>query len=347
MKKRLNTILATALVLVLCFSLLSGCGQSRPESVASNSATEEESSIKIGVVAGESSSPWYIRSAEGAEKFMKDTGIETFQKAPTSIDAAEQVQVVEDVIAQGIDALCIIPIAPEALEPVLKKARDAGIVVIAHEGSTLENIDYDIEAFTPAGYGAFMMDLLAEQMGEEGKYVCMVSFLTTSSHNEWIDAAIAHQKKAYPNMVLVEEERVETGDSLEGAYEKAKELLKKYPDLKGFLGSSSFDAPGAAKAIEEMGKQGQVFAAGTSTTSSAQKYVESGTMKNFTLWDPAESVYAMCELAVKILNGEDITEGVDLGVNGYNSMTFDESGKILMGSGWLALDKDTMYNYDF
>ena len=54
-----------------------------------------------------------------------------------------------------------------------------------------------------------------------------------------------------------------------------------------------------------------------------------------------------CELAVKILNGEDITEGVDLGVNGYNSMTFDESGKILMGSGWLALDKDTMYNYDF
>lgn len=343
MKRKAKALAVLLIVALLCCGVLISCGDTETPKKTESA----EKSYKIGVVAGESSSPWYVRSAEGAEQFMRDTGVETFQKAPTSVDAAEQVQVVEDVIAQGIDALCIIPIAPEALENVLKKARDAGIIVIAHEGSTLENIDYDIEAFTPAGYGAYMMDLLAEQMGGEGLYVSMVSFLTTSSHNEWIDAAIERQREAYPDMVLVEEERVETSDSLEGAYEKAKELIKKYPDLKGFIGSSSFDAPGAAKAIEEMGLQGKIFAAGTSTTSSAQKYVESGTMKNFTLWDPAESVYAMCSLAVKMLDGEKIVEGINLGIDGYDSMTFDETGKVLMGSGWLALDKETMYDYDF
>lgn len=70
-------------------------------------------------------------------------------------------------------------------------------------------------------------------------------------------------------------------------------------------------------------------------------------MTNFTLWDPAISVYAMCDLAVKILNGEEIKDGVDLGIDGYNSMTLDETGKILMGSGWVCVTKDNMEEYNF
>lgn len=354
MKKGLQKMVSITIALSMLVVGLTACGSEKtvsdPPTLSQNEEDDSatgKNTYKIGVVAGESSSPWYIRSAEGAEMFSKDTGYEVFQKAPTSVDAAEQVQVVEDVIAQGIDALCIIPIAPEALEPVLKKARENGIIVIAHEGSTLTNIDYDVEAFTEKDYGAYMMDLLAEQMGYKGKYVCMVSFLTTSSHNAWIDAAIEHQKEAYPDMELVEEERVESQDSQEGAYERAKELLKKYPDLKGILGSSSFEAPGSAKAIEELGLVGQVFTTGTSTTSSSRKYIEDGTMTNFTLWDPAISVYAMCDLAVKILNGEEIKDGVDLGIDGYNSMTLDETGKILMGSGWVCVTKDNMEEYNF
>lgn len=72
----------------------------------------------------------------------------------------------------------LIPIAPEALEPVLKKARENGIIVIAHEGSTLTNIDYDVEAFTEKDYGAYMMDLLAEQRDtKENMFVWCLSLL--------------------------------------------------------------------------------------------------------------------------------------------------------------------------
>ena len=80
-------------------------------------------------------------------------------------------------------------------------------------------------------------------MGEEGEYVTMVGFLTSASQNEWADAAVARQREKYPEMTLIEVERVETEDSMEIAYEKAKELLKTYPNLKGFLGTSSYDAP--------------------------------------------------------------------------------------------------------
>ena len=56
-------------------------------------------------------------------------------------------------------------------------------------------------------------------------------------HNEWADGGVKHQKEKYPNMQLLEEEpRVESEDNGDVAYQKAKELFKKYPDLKGYYG---------------------------------------------------------------------------------------------------------------
>ena len=59
-------------------------------------------------------------------------------------------------------------------------------------------------------------------------------------------------------MTLLEEEpRVESEDNGDVAYNVAKELFNKYPDLKGIMGTSSFDAPGVARAIEELGLTGK------------------------------------------------------------------------------------------
>ena len=90
---------------------------------------------------------------------------------------------------------------------------------------------YDIEAFNNTEYGAFIMDNLAEAMGEEGVYTTMVGHVTNASHNEWADGAVAHQKEKYPKMTLLEAEpRVESQDNGETAYQTAKEVLKKYPE---------------------------------------------------------------------------------------------------------------------
>ena len=46
----------------------------------------------------------------------------------------------------------------------------------------------------------------------------------------------------------------------------------------------------------------------------AKDYLNSGTIKTFTFWDPADAGEAMCSLAEKVLKGEAIEDGVDLGV---------------------------------
>ncbi len=70
--------------------------------------------------------------------------------------------------------------SPEALEPVLKKAMDQGIIVIAHEATNQQNVNYDIEAFDNAGYGAHLMDHLAKYMGAEGEFAVFVGSLTSN-----------------------------------------------------------------------------------------------------------------------------------------------------------------------
>ena len=343
MKKLLSLFLA----LMMTVSLVA-CGSSDDGGGSAGSGGEDgEKTWKIATVVKESSDPWFIRMEEGVQQFASDTGNNAFQKGPAAYDSAQQVQIIEELIAQDIDAICVVPIDPAACENVLKKAMDQGIVVITHESPSQENCDYNIEAFDNVGYGAYMMDELAKAMGEEGEYVCMVGFLTTASHMEWSQAAIDRQKEKYPNMKLIDVERVETEDSMEVAYEKAKELLKTYPNLKGFLGTSSYDAPGAGKAIAELGLVGKSVAVGTSVTSCCADQLSDGSMAAALCWDPATAGYAMNQLAEMVLEGREseITTGLDLGLEGYESLTVN--GKYINGEGWIVINKDNMGDYNF
>ena len=305
---------------------------------------------EIVVVPKDSSNPWFVRMKVGVDEYAAAHTEDTiYQKGTAEIDATLQAQLVDDLVAQGVDAICIVPVDIKSIEPSLKAAREAGIVVIAHEGAALEYVDFDIEAFNNELYGAFIMDNLAAAMGEEGVYTTMVADLTNGSHNEWADGGVKHAAEAYPNMTLLEAEpRVESHDNGDTAYNVAKELFKKYPDLKGIMGTSSFDAPGVARAIDELGLSGKVFTAGTGMPGDNAELLKSGAVQYLTLWDPALAGQAMVALAQKVLNGEEIVAPVDLGVDGYTELQFKEgSDTVLEGQGWITITADNVDSFGF
>ena len=347
MKSRI--VAASAIVLTSALAL-AACSGGAGDTAASGAANGSgDGDYTIAIVPKDATNPWFVRMEAGVQKYAADTGMNVFQKGPSETDATMQAQVIQDLIAQGVDAIGVVPVDPGAIEPALKEASDAGIVVVTHEGASQENTMYDIEAFNNAKYGAFIMDNLAEAMGEEGTYTTMVGHVTNASHNEWADGAVARQKEAYPKMTLLEAEpRVESEDNGETAYQVAKEVLKKYPEVKGILGTSSFDAPGVARAIDELGLKDKVFTAGTGMPAANKEILDKGLVAALTLWDPADAGYAMAALATKILNGEEITDGVNLGVKGYEEMHFSEgSDKVLEGNGWIQITKDNVDSFGF
>ncbi len=288
---------------------------------------------------------WFNRMEEGVKKFGADTGINASLVGPAEADAAQQIPIIEDLIAQGVDALCVIPMDPTQLDPVLKKAMDAGIVVITHEASNQVNMDWNIEAFDNTAFGAGLMDRLAASMGEEGEYAVFVGSLGSVTHNQWVDGSIARQLEAYPNMKLVGDKN-ETFDDAEIAYQKAKEVLAAYPNIKGFQGSASTDVAGIGRAIEEAGLQDVVSVVGTSLPSIAGDLLTNGAIDAIGFWDPAVAGEACNKLAQMQLAGEPIGEGTDLGIPGYDSLIL-VGENVLYGNAPVYVDGTTAGDYPF
>ena len=339
MKKTLLFVV-TALVVL---SMLVSCA---PQTAATEEAAAEEGgNYTIATVVKLTGVAWFDRMETGVKQFGVDfPNVTTFQQGPAEADAAQQVQVIEDLIAQGVDAICVVPFQPDSLEPVLKKAMDQGIVVISHEASNQQNVNFDLEAFDNVGYGEHFMKQLAEMMGEEGEYVVMVGSLTSKTHNEWVDAAIAYQKANYPNMTLMGDKN-ESYDDAQKAYEKGKEILKAYPNLKGMQGSSANDVVGFGQAVEEAGLQDKIAVVGTSMPSMAGKYLKTGAVDSIGFWDPSLAGYGMNKLALMILNGETPTDGMDLGVPGYESIKL--IGKVFYGQAWVDVTAENVDDYPF
>lgn len=321
MKKWIAALLS--LILILGLSACANSASNTSDAPKSSSGDSGNKTFKIATVAKDMSGEWFKRMEEGVKQFDADhENVEAFEVGPASYDAALQLQVVENLIAQNVDAICIVPIDPATVEPALKRAMDAGIVVITHESPDVVNNYYNVEAGKLEDYAYRLMDILAEGMNYEGTWVGVVGSLTVPTHMSWVDLAAERAAAEYPNLVHSTVDRIESKDTKETAYEATKELLKAHPDITGMLCVSDMDSLGAAQAIKELGLEDKVVVAGGGIPSTHREAIHNGEVLCCGLWDPAQSGYAMNAVALKILEdgAESITSPFDAGIDGYTDM---------------------------
>ena len=348
-----KSLLALGMVVAMTATMMAGCGSSSSDSsTAASDSTEaadtadaaaEESKggdYKIAVVPKMTNIGWFQRMEEGVNDYNKENGTDYVYRG--SAEGADQAGIVEQMLAEDWDAICVVPFDSESLAPVLEKAREQGIVVITHEASSMDPkyFDYDIEAFVNADYGTHFAEAISDITGGEGTYIQFVGDLNSVSHNEWCDAADEYFA-ANTNMKKLG--RYETGDDTTSSYNQTKELLQANPDITAIEGSASTDVVGAAQAVDELGLTGKVAVVGTSMTSIARNYVEKDVINTFSVWDPAKAGQAMIELAIDVLDNGEAPDA--LNVEGYESLTAD--GTVLYGNARVDVTKDNMDEYDF
>ncbi|AZC12340.1 autoinducer 2 ABC transporter substrate-binding protein [Microbacterium sp. ABRD28] len=290
---------------------------------------------------------WFDRMQVGVDEWATETGLDARQEGPSEATNEGQVEIIQNLIAQEPLAITVVPNDVAGLASVLGEAKDAGIIVVAHEAAGIENVDVDIEAFENTAYGSQIMDNLAECMDEEGGYVQFVGRLTNGSHGEWVSGALENQEANFPEMTRLEDP-IESEEDEEVAYNKAKELLAKYPDIKGFQGSAGTDVVGIARAVEEAGKADSVCVMGTSIPSVAGSYLDSGAIDKIFFWDPALAGKAQLAIAQILADGGTIEEGTDLGVPGYESLVKLEGfDNVFAGDAGVVVDASNVAEYDF
>ncbi len=293
----------------------------------------------MGVVVKIGGIPWFNAMETGIKENGEKLGIDATMIGPTSADPALQVRAIEDLIAKGVDIIGVVPNDEKALEPVLEKARAAGIKVIAHEGPGLKNVDWDFELASAKGFGETHAELLAQKMGGKGEYAVFVGSLTVPLHNAWADAANAYIAAKYPDMKLVGE-RYGVAENVDDSRKTALDLIAAHPNLKGFLAFGSQGPIGAGRAVEEKKLIGKVFVLGPFSPGQGQKLVKSGAISGGFMWNPAEAGRVFVTMGKMLMDGTEIKDGTK--IEGLGEVHPDAGGKDIITDNLIAINADTV-----
>ncbi len=294
---------------------------------------------RMGVVVKIGGIPWFNAMEQGIQQRGEELGWDAFMIGPTSADPALQVRAIEDLIAQGVDAIGVVPNDAEVLEPVLKRAQDQGIIVLTHESPDQQNVDWNFELASSQGFGEAHAKMLAEAMGGEGEYAVYVGSLTVPLHNAWADAAIAYLEENYPDMELVAD-RFGVAESVDDSRNTALDLMRAHPDLGGFLAFGSQGPIGAGRAIQDQRKAGEIFVLGPFSPGQGQRLVHDDVITGGFMWNPMEAGRVFVTLADMIKQGEPIEEGVE--VEGLGVISPDTETHNIIVDQLVTLNKDTV-----
>ena len=329
--------------LLLLMSLLGSCTTVPPQAPAEQGGNSgAQKPYEIAVVVKITGIPWFNTVETGVKRAASELGVNAYQTGPAQADPAQQVKVVEDLVAKGVDAIAVVPNDAKALEPVFKKAKEKGIIIITHESPDQVGNDYDFELIDNVKFGQMAWDQLARHMGDSGEYAIFVGSLTVPLHNFWADTGIAYAKEKYPNLKLVTE-RIPCGEDQDLARQKTVELLQAYPDLKGIVGFGSLGPPGAAEVVREKGLKDSLTVVGTVIPSQAAPYLKDGSMKEGILWNPADAGYGMVWLAKYMLDGNKVTSGVE--IPGIGKVTLD--GNVVKADAIIDITPENVDSFGF
>ena len=282
--------------------------------------------------------PWFNALEIGVKKAGAEFGINASMVGPSAVDPAQQVKLIEDLIAKKVAVIGLVPLDVKVTEPVLKRAQEAGIKVITHEGPEQAGRDWNVELIDSVVFGEVQMQRLAKEMGEEGEYVVYVGTLTTPLHNIWADAAIAYQKKNYPKMKLATD-RFPGADVTDDAYKTTLDVIKAYPNLKGILGFGSQGPIGAGNAVREKKLGKKIAVVGTVLPSQAKSLIMDGTIREGFLWNPTDAGYAMVAVAKLVLEGKEIKDGIE--IPGLGKATVDVANKQIKVDKIMKINRET------
>lgn len=288
--------------------------------------------------------PWFNQMNKGVEQAAADLGVNARQVGPSTPDPAQQVKIIEDLIAKGVDAITVVPNDVTVLEPVFKKARDKGIVVLTHESPDKHGADWDIETLDNTAYAKATMDELAKHMGGKGGYAVYVGSLTVPLHNNWADLAIAYQKQAYPDMYEVTS-RMPVAESVDASYAATNDLMKAHPDMKGIVSYGSLGLIGAGEAIKKKRAKDKIDTVGILMPSQAAPYLMRGEIDKGFLWNPADAGYALVSVAKMMLDGKEVKNGLEIQNLGAAEVNMDT--RVIKFNKILEVDKNNARSLGF
>lgn len=327
------------LTLVALGAVLAGCSKS-PDGAAG----EGGRTLTIALLPKAKGNAYFISCKDGAEKAAKDLGVELIFDGPTDTDPARQNEIVDNWITLGVDVIAAACENKEGISTALRKAQAQGIKVITYDADALPDArTFFVNQATPEGIGHKLMDEAARVTGAEGEFAIITASLTAANQREWQKHIEARLAEKYPKMKLV---AVRPCDDLKDrAQSEATALMSANPNLKLIMAIASPAVPGAAEAVKQAGKVGQVRVVGLGLPNENRRYVKDGVTDSVILWNTEDLGHLTVHAAVALARGT-LKPG-DASFAAGSLGTFEVKGdNILLGTPFV-FNRDNIDQFDF
>ncbi|MDN7857038.1 sugar ABC transporter substrate-binding protein [Burkholderia cepacia] len=251
--------------------------------VAAAPAVHAQSSAKpkVALVMKSLANEFFLTMETGAKEYQKHNANQ-FDLITNGIkdetDTANQIRIVEQMIVSKVDAIVLAPADSKALVPVVKKAVDAGIIVVNIDNrldpDVLKSKNLNIPFVGPDNRkGARKIgDYLAKRL-KAGDQVGIVEGVSTTTNAQQRTAGFQDAMKAGGMKVV----SVQSGEwEIDKGNAVAAAMLNEYPNLKALLCGNDNMAIGAVSAVRAAGKQGKVFVVGYDNINAIKPMLKDG-----------------------------------------------------------------------
>ncbi|MBD0414921.1 rhamnose ABC transporter substrate-binding protein [Oryzicola mucosus] len=302
-------------------------------SAAVFSTAAQAADAKIALVVKSLGNGFFDAAHKGALEAAKELGgVEIIYTGPTKATAEAQIEVVNSLIAQKVDAIAISANDADALVPVLKKAMDRGITVISWDsGVAAEGRQLHLNPSDTDLIGETIIKLAADHLPDGGDVAILSAASTATNQNAWIDAAKKALPEKFKNINLVSV--VYGDDDSAKSTDEAKGLLKSYPNLKAIIAPTTVGVVAAAQVVTDENLIGKVNVTGLALPSEFKKFIDNGASQGVALWNPIDlgysAVYLAYDLAVK---KEEAKPGAKLSIGRVGEITLDDTNSAPMAA---------------
>jgi rhamnose transport system substrate-binding protein len=313
-------VAAATVCAMVCASFSAGCGREAPDA---------PKRTRVGLVAKSLGNGFFDAVHKGADEAAKELDAEVIFTGPTTPTAEGQIEVLNALIAQRVDAIAISANDPDALVPTLKRALDRGIKVVSYDsavapGGRIAHLAPSSDQLIGETVVALAAELSPQVDGKgKGKFAVVSATPTSTNQNSWLD----EMRKALQQHPGLEMVSVVYGDDVsDKSYRETKALLQQHPDLSVVVSISSVGIVAAARAVQDLGLAGKVKVTGLGLPSELAGYVRSGVVPKFAIWNPIDLGYSTTQIATRLARGANVAEPVPTGRMGEVAFAADGVG---------------------
>jgi ribose transport system substrate-binding protein len=313
--------------LLIATSILAACGgaPAAEEAPAADApaAEEEMAKLYIPVISKGFQHQFWQAVKLGSEQAAADYDVEiTFEGPESEAMVDKQVEMFQTALDKKPAAICLAAVDSKAFEPLLQKAKEAGIPVIGFDSGVDSDVPVTTATTDNVAAAALAADKMAELIGGEGEVAVIAHDQTSRTGIDRVAGFVDRMKSEYPNITVVDVQ-YGGGDQLKST-DLAKAIIQANPDLKGFFGANEGSIIGVLNAATELGVEGLTII-GYDSGKQQMDAIRSGAQTGAITQNPVGIGYKCVEAAVKAYNGESLPKTIDTGFYWYDATNIDDA----------------------